>query len=188
MVLPLCLNFFITFNSSIPLPKDLVDSPKINNPRTCYDSTLLDRRPRECAEIGTIGSISLSTVSSFNLNDDIFTIPVNASSLLASTITLDDYINFVLMFMLVFAVAFQLPLVMLALVRIGIIEVSFLRKQRRLVYFIMAIVSAVISPGDVVMSMLALLIPLMFLYEFGIWLSIYSQRQAMRERAAEGLE
>jgi len=186
-VLPLTLNFFLSFNGEFPLPKDLVHSQKVHNPGNLLRFTPLEGDP-EAPENGTGWFNVPERRLKIRINDDIFTITVNSSSMLASTITLDDYINFVLMFMLVFAVAFQLPLVILALVRVGIVEVSFLRKQRRLVYFIMAIASAVISPGDVVMSMMALLIPLMFLYELGIWLAIYSQRQAEKRRAAEGLE
>jgi len=90
----------------------------------------------------------------------------------------------VLMFMLVFALAFQLPLVQLALVRVGLVEITFLRKQRRLVWFIMAAVAAVIAPGDVVTSMLALLVPLLFLYEFGIWLAQWGEKQREKEGQA----
>ena len=186
-VLPLTLNFFLTFNGEFPLPKFLNHGEKVDNPGNLPRFAPLNGDPKDPAN-GTFWFNVPEHRLKIQINDEILVIPVNGTSMLASTITLDDYINFVLMFMLVFAVAFQLPLVLLALVRVGIVEVSFLRKQRRLVYFIMAIVSAVIAPGDVVMSMIALLIPLMFLYEFGIWLAIYSQRQAEKRRAAEGLE
>jgi sec-independent protein translocase protein TatC len=92
-------------------------------------------------------------------------------NLLAPMLSLSDYIDLTLTFMLTFGIAFQLPLVVLALVRVGIVEMSFLRKQRRVVYFIMAIVAAVISPGDIVLSMLSLLIPLIVLYELGLWMA-----------------
>jgi len=108
-------------------------------------------------------------------------VPFGPENLLGLQFTLDDYISLVLTFMLVFALAFQLPLVMLALVRVGILEIEFLKKQRRIVYFVMAIVAAVIAPGDVVTSMLALLIPLLILYEFGIWLAQWGDRKRRLE-------
>jgi sec-independent protein translocase protein TatC len=73
-------------------------------------------------------------------------------------------------------------LVLLALVRIGIVDIEFLRKQRKIVYFVMAIVAAVIAPGDVVTSMLALLIPLLLLYEFGIWLAQWGEKKRREEQ------
>ena len=94
---------------------------------------------------------------------------------------MDDYIGFVLTLMLVFGLAFQLPLVLMALVRVGLVEIEFLKKQRRIVYLIMTIVAAVIAPGDVVTTMVALLIPMFLLYELGIWLAMWSQKK--REQA-----
>jgi len=74
-----------------------------------------------------------------------------------------------------------LPLVLMALVRVGLVEIEFLKKQRRIVYFIMTIVAAIIAPGDVVTTMVALLIPMFLLYELGIWLAMWSQKK--REQA-----
>src|SRR6266496_3492882 len=56
--------------------------------------------------------------------------------------------------MLKICLAFQLPLVVLALVRIGILEIETLKKMRRIVYFILTIIAAVIVP-DVVTGMVA---------------------------------
>ena len=62
-------------------------------------------------------------------------------------------------------------------------EEELLRKHRKIVWFIMTILAAVMAPGDIVTSMLALLIPLVFLYEFGIWLALWSEKKrAPRER------
>jgi sec-independent protein translocase protein TatC len=77
----------------------------------------------------------------------------------------------------VFGVAFQLPLVQLALVRVGLVEIEFFKKQRKIVYFVMTIVAAVTAPGDVVTSMVALLVPMIVLYEFGIWLAQWGEKQ-----------
>lgn len=92
-------------------------------------------------------------------------------------ITLATYFEMVIGLLLSFGIAFQLPLVVLALVRIGIIEIDALRKARRIVYFVLTIVSAVIVP-DVVTGMVALMIPLVLLYELGILLAKWSQRKA----------
>ena len=74
------------------------------------------------------------------------------------------------------------PLVLLALVSIGIIDTALLRKHRKIVWFIMTILAAVMAPGDIVTSMLALLIPLVFLYEFGIWLAEFGEKKRFDAR------
>jgi sec-independent protein translocase protein TatC len=72
--------------------------------------------------------------------------------------------------LLSFGLAFQMPLVVLALVRIGIVDIPQLKKMRRIVYFSMSIIAAFIVP-DVVTGMVALLIPLILLFEMGLWLA-----------------
>ena len=75
------------------------------------------------------------------------------------------------MTILLFAISFQLPLVILALARIGIVDVVELKAMRKIVYFVLVIVAAVITPGDVVTATVALIFPLIGLYELGIWLA-----------------
>ena len=67
-----------------------------------------------------------------------------------------------------------MPLVVLALNKIGIMDIPTLKKWRKVVYFAMSIVAACIVP-DVVTGMIALLIPLILLYELGILLAQWSQ-------------
>jgi sec-independent protein translocase protein TatC len=85
-------------------------------------------------------------------------------------IMLSDYIDMVISMLLSFGVAFQLPLVVLALVRIGIVQLDQLKRMRRMAYFVCTIIAAVIVP-DVMTGMVALMIPLIVLYELGIWLA-----------------
>jgi sec-independent protein translocase protein TatC len=177
LVLPLTVDFFLTFTSGIPLPgptspivetKVLPAFPLLKgDPANPPDGAWWYNIPQDRLKIRILGQTRLITFGPENL--------------LNPQITLDEYISFVLTFMLVFAVAFQLPLVLLALVRIGIIDIEFLRKQRKIVWFVMTIVAAIIAPGDVVTSMVALLIPLILLYEFGIWLAQYGEKQRRAE-------
>ncbi|MCA9295401.1 MAG: twin-arginine translocase subunit TatC [Phycisphaerales bacterium] len=82
---------------------------------------------------------------------------------------LNDYISFTLMLFLGIVIAFQLPLVILLLHWIGLAERAWFIKHRKHAVLVCAIVSAVITPADVI-SMIAMLIPLYGLYEFGILL------------------
>ena len=82
-------------------------------------------------------------------------------------ITISEYMSFFTTMTLVFGAAFELPLVLVLLGLIGIIDATFLRKNRRYAIMILAVVSAVITPPDA-LSMLMLLVPLYVLYEVSI--------------------
>ncbi|MBI3314492.1 MAG: twin-arginine translocase subunit TatC, partial [Candidatus Omnitrophica bacterium] len=66
-----------------------------------------------------------------------------------------------------FGVAFELPLVMTFLAKIGIATPEFLRQKRRHAIIIILIVAAVLTPPDVV-SQVLLAAPMLALYELGI--------------------
>ena len=70
------------------------------------------------------------------------------------------------------AVAFQLPMVMLLLGWLGVAKASWLRKNRRYALLILAVLSAFITPQDII-SMLMMLVPLYLLYELGIQLIVW---------------
>lgn len=186
LVLPMTVNFFLTFNSGIPLPPDLNKHTIVADPPPLTRFTILEGDPANPPP-GAVWFNSLESQLKIKLPDELRVLPFSSVNLIDSKFTLDDYIGFVFTLMLVFALAFQLPLVLMALVRVGLVEIEFLKKQRRIVYFIMTIVAAVIAPGDVVTTMVALLIPMFLLYEFGIWLAIWAQKKREQaEREAEG--
>jgi sec-independent protein translocase protein TatC len=83
---------------------------------------------------------------------------------------LSDWLSFALLMPLVFGVAFQTPLVMVFLERIGLFTVEGYRRYRRLAIFLMAVLAAVLSVTPDYYSMLALTVPLWGLYEVGILL------------------
>lgn len=80
---------------------------------------------------------------------------------------IEQYFGFVLTLFLVFGIAFEVPIAVIVLARIGVVTIEQLRKFRG--YFIVGafIVAAVVTPPDVI-SQLALAIPMCVLYEIGI--------------------
>ena len=80
---------------------------------------------------------------------------------------IEQYFGFVLTLFLVFGIAFEVPIAVIVLVRIGVVSIEQLKKVRG--YFIVGsfIVAAVVTPPDVI-SQLALAIPMVILYELGI--------------------
>lgn len=117
----------------------------------------------------------------FLSGSDVRVIPFGSSNLIAPHLSLPEYIDLVLTTLLTFGLCFQLPLVVLALAKVGIVEVAQLRAWRRYVYFGLAVVAATMTPGDVVTAMIALMAPLVLLYELGIILAVWSGKPAAVE-------
>ncbi|OGQ47484.1 MAG: twin arginine-targeting protein translocase TatC [Deltaproteobacteria bacterium RIFCSPLOWO2_02_FULL_46_8] len=84
--------------------------------------------------------------------------------------TIENYLNFVLMFLLSFGIAFELPLVLILLVRFKIISPTFISSKRPHIIVALAIVAAILTPPDVI-SQLMLGIPLWLLFEISLYVS-----------------
>lgn len=78
--------------------------------------------------------------------------------------TIESYLNFVLMFLLSFGVAFELPLVMILLIRFKIVSLETISEKRPYIIVALAIIAAILTPPDVV-SLIMLLVPLWLLFE-----------------------
>ena len=109
-----------------------------------------------------------------------------------SQYTLTDYVKFVAWTALAFGLAFQTPLVVMFLERTGIVPLGSLVKQQRMVILAMCIIGAVFTPGQDPLSMASLTVPLILLYEVGLFLSWLTGRKrrklAAEERARQEAE
>jgi len=98
----------------------------------------------------------------------------------ASNWTLQRYISFITVLMLVFGIAFQTPIAIFILVRTGLVSIATLRRVRKYVILGMAFVAAIATPPDVI-SMISLLLPLFGLYELGIILAVFAEKKAKQK-------
>jgi sec-independent protein translocase protein TatC len=83
-------------------------------------------------------------------------------------LTIDSYYGTCLKLLLLFGLAFELPIFICLLGFLGIIDAADLREHRRTAIILITVVSALFAPPDAV-SMLLLGVPLVFLYEAAIW-------------------
>lgn len=103
-----------------------------------------------------------------NFNNDQFNIQVRAK----------DYYGFFSMTMLAGGLVFQMPLVILATTRLGILRVDQITKNRRYAYLAIAVLAAAL-PGVDPVSMLIEMVPLLVLFEVSILLAkVFDRRRA----------
>ena len=90
-----------------------------------------------------------------------------APSSITAAPDIEQYFGFVLTLFLVFGIAFEVPIAVIVLARIGVVTIEQLKQFRG--YFIVGafVIAAVVTPPDVI-SQLALAIPMCILYEIGI--------------------
>jgi len=81
---------------------------------------------------------------------------------------IEAYLSFVLTMFIAFGAAFEVPIVVVVLARIGLVTIEQLRAFRSYFIVLAFIIAAVLTPPDIV-SQLALAIPMVLLYEVGIW-------------------
>ncbi len=83
-------------------------------------------------------------------------------------LTIDSYYSTCLKLLLLFGIAFELPVLVCLLGFLGVVDSQFLREHRRTAILAITVLSALFAPPDAV-SMLLLGVPLVFLYEIAIW-------------------
>jgi len=93
----------------------------------------------------------------------------------------DDYISFVVFFLLACGLAFQLPTMMIILVQLKILNTDVLRKQRRIAYFALFVFAELITPvSDPIVAPLTVMLPLVILYETSILISRRIERRRVQ--------
>jgi len=100
---------------------------------------------------------------------------------------LDSYISLVRTSVLACGIVFELPILMYILTKIGLVTPEILRKYRKFALIIVLILSAVITPPDIV-SQIIVAIPILILYEVSIYISkivIRNQKREERKREKE---
>jgi sec-independent protein translocase protein TatC len=169
IVLPMTLNFFIWFTTTIKVPSSY-EPTATTMPVDLPRAPMLQGDPVNPPSGAFWFNLSQSRLK-INVNGHTRILQFTSENLVAPFITLSDYTEMLLMMLLVFGLSFQTPLVVILLVRMGIFELEEMKAMRKIVYFVIVILAAVITPGDVVTATIALMLPLCALFELGLFLA-----------------
>lgn len=122
-----------------------------------------------------------------------FVIPIGLKFLLftgqaamesTTLLTKSSYLSFIIRFLLTFGLVFQLPVILLLLIRIGILSPDTLARKRKYAFFGIVVVIMLISPTPEIMTQGLMVLPTYLLYEASIWLGYIVARR--REKTLEG--
>jgi len=94
----------------------------------------------------------------------------------------DDYISFICKFMLGMGLGFEMPVVILTLVKIGILNYGILSKGRKYMIVINLVLGGLLTTPEVI-TQLIMFLPLQLLYEISIWIAWYWERQEKKREA-----
>jgi sec-independent protein translocase protein TatC len=100
-------------------------------------------------------------------------------------ITAADYFGFVTSMVLAMGAVFELPIAILFLSALGLVTPRFLAKYRRHALLASYLAAAIITPGDLFVTSVALMVPLYLLYELSIGLSFFVSRKRQRSADAD---
>jgi sec-independent protein translocase protein TatC len=110
-----------------------------------------------------------------NYENEVFNQQVQASK----------YFTFVAFSLLGFGLIFELPAMILTLVRVGVVDVPTLRKNRKYAILIGTVASAALTPGQDLFSMLAMAIPFVLLFEVSLILARFIKRPEKKKEAVD---
>ncbi|MEZ0385989.1 MAG: twin-arginine translocase subunit TatC, partial [Verrucomicrobium sp.] len=88
-----------------------------------------------------------------------------------------EYVKFVCQFVLIFGICFELPVVVMALVKMDVLNYKVMKTSRAWAAVIIAVVAAVITPTQDALTLGLLAVPMYLLYEICIWLAYYMEKK-----------
>ena len=101
---------------------------------------------------------------------------------------LGEYVTFVTQLVLIFGLSFELPVVVMTLVKLDLLSYEFMAKNRAYAVLIIVTIGAIITPTPDALTLCLLSGPMIVLYEMCIWMAFFLKRRRARDEAAEEAE
>lgn len=98
------------------------------------------------------------------------------------------YISFATQFTLIFGLGFELPVVVMTMVRLGILNYEIMRNTRAYAILAIVVIAAIITPTPDAFTLLLLAGPMVILYEICIWLAFFYKRKQREKELTEAEE
>lgn len=111
-----------------------------------------------------------------------FLITFSVDVAITASISIAEYMNFILTVFAIFGIIFELPVVSVILTALGVVKPEWLAKARRVMIVVIFFIAAVITPPDII-SQIMVAIPIIGLYELSILLSklVYKAKKKENE-------
>lgn len=110
-----------------------------------------------------------------------------ANEYITPMISTREFLSFATKMLLAFGLIFELPLITFVFAKIGIINNTFLRKQRKYAIVIIFVIAAFLTPTPDAFNQLLMAAPLLVLYEMSIWIAhFFGRKEAVQDLAKEG--
>jgi len=108
---------------------------------------------------------------------------------LVNYVTITDYLNYITILILFTGMAFELPVIIFIMAKIGIVTPAILKKIRRFAYLAILLVSAVFTPADP-FTMMGVALPMILLYEVSIFVAylVKQKKEEARDEDDQGSE
>jgi sec-independent protein translocase protein TatC len=108
-----------------------------------------------------------------------FVATFTVSDIVKNEFNLESYIGMIKTSVIAAGLFFELPIIVYFLTKLGLITPDFLRKYRKYAIVILLIVSAIVTPPDVV-SQIVVAIPMLIIYEASIFLSVFVEKKRLK--------
>lgn len=106
-----------------------------------------------------------------------FLLAFTVGDFLMPMLSVGHYIDFSLKFILAFGAVFQLPIVIIFLTKMGIVNPKTLTKNRRYAVLAAFVLAAFLTPTPDLFNQMLMAVPMILLYEVGIWISMFLDRK-----------
>ncbi len=102
-----------------------------------------------------------------------------------TTLSLEAFVSFVIIFLIAYGLVFELPIMMVGLTRLGVVQAEFWKENWRYAFVAMVIFGAVITPDGSGITQFMVALPMMVLYIIGYLLSKHRKKVKRREKHSD---